>query len=959
MSFVAPHGLARTTGPNQLLGAAPNGQLIAYDLTASPVGSFLGRTADGLGILTTTSGTSPFGDGTVAAPSITFTSDLDTGIYRVGANSMGITANGVNVATFNTSGLSLTNGLVVGGVSTFADGSVGAPSIAFTADQDTGLFRIGSNSIGASVGGVLSLELSSTNLRFGVNSLAAITTGTGNIGIGTDAGAILTDGSNNVCIGLDAGRGSTSTSNGVFIGNNSGNLASDNIINIGTGQFIGGANSIALGVNSTTASDNSVVVGPNSSITGGGSAVVIGSASACVLSDGAVLIGAGVSCPSTTTNGVVIGRSSVGSGTGCVVIGGSAGTTGMGNDNVAIGRDALDGVKTNAVTGIVAIGANSMGSSLTGIAAVNSVAVGSGSLVFQSSGTSNTAIGNAAGGTVTTGSNCTFLGASADSGLGSASSVTVIGSAASSTGASNTIAVGAAATTSGDGCIVIGQSAGSSAMGASNIAIGIDCLDGAKTNSPTGIVAIGPLAMRGAVSTAACNSVAVGSSALASVTSGAGNTAIGFSAGDIIVTGAQNVVVGNLADVQTSSSSNAVVVGASSTGQAECTVVGHGSSANSTSVIVVGQGSTATGTSSIIIGNSAGSTGLGINNVAIGQDCFDGAKTNSPTGIVAIGPLAMRGAVSTAASNNTAVGFSTLAIVTAGTDNTAVGHNAGSATLTTGSNNTLLGSGTSVSAAARAGTVVLGQGASGILDDGLFFRTATAIQAGGVAMNFDSADGRAGPVSSSIRFKTDVALAPYEASLSKLTAIDRIRVVEFKGKNAAHEDPILGMIAEEIKDHVHPSLVPRDDLGDPFGIDYARLTCMLVQEVQFLRRELANIKTPLSPLPALGPYTPVSEAVLYPAEKRGDDALMAAQKEQGKTAKIERAVNRIIAKIEKEPDREAAIMAEQSPDMQAKVRAEQERRAMAEAEAQAKAEEEERLRREAEEAEADAEEGEP
>jgi hypothetical protein len=49
-------------------------------------------------------------DGSAAAPGVTFSSDLDTGIYRIGANSFGLTASGALVATVNTSGITLASG---------------------------------------------------------------------------------------------------------------------------------------------------------------------------------------------------------------------------------------------------------------------------------------------------------------------------------------------------------------------------------------------------------------------------------------------------------------------------------------------------------------------------------------------------------------------------------------------------------------------------------------------------------------------------------------------------------------------------------------------------------------------------------------------------------------------------------------------------------------------------------
>src|SRR3990167_8231200 len=51
------------------------------------------------------------GDGTVSLPSWTFTSDLDTGVYRIGANNLGIAAAGANVLNVATTGLTVTGNL--------------------------------------------------------------------------------------------------------------------------------------------------------------------------------------------------------------------------------------------------------------------------------------------------------------------------------------------------------------------------------------------------------------------------------------------------------------------------------------------------------------------------------------------------------------------------------------------------------------------------------------------------------------------------------------------------------------------------------------------------------------------------------------------------------------------------------------------------------------------------------
>jgi hypothetical protein len=174
-------------------------------------------------------------------------------------------------------------------------------------------------------------------------------------------------------------------------------------------------------------------------------------------------------------------------------------------------------------------------------------------------------------------------------------------------------------------------------------------------------------------------------------------------------------------------------------------------------------------------------------------------------------------------------------------------------------------------------------------------------------MNIDRTTGFAGPVSSSIRFKSDVTLAPTpvddEAGLSP---IDKLRVIEFVGKSSPTDEKILGIIAEEAAEHVHPSLIPRDDDGAAFGIDYARLSCLLIQEVQKLRRDVAVLKG--KPLPELPSYVPVKASDIYTAEQLSDD-LLARQKEQGRAAIFERRVSKIVERVERKPEDESTILA--------------------------------------------------
>lgn len=61
---------------------------------------------------------------------------------------------------------------------TIADGTVGAPSLHFASDPDSGLYRIGANNIGLALGGVKEVDFGSSNTTFGTN---LVLPGTGQI----------------------------------------------------------------------------------------------------------------------------------------------------------------------------------------------------------------------------------------------------------------------------------------------------------------------------------------------------------------------------------------------------------------------------------------------------------------------------------------------------------------------------------------------------------------------------------------------------------------------------------------------------------------------------------------------------------------------------------------------------------------------------------------------------------
>lgn len=97
--------------------------------------------------------------GSAAAPSVAFDNDTDTGIYRVGSDSIGFTAGGNNRMTLSSGGL-VTTEAVRG-----RNGLATLPAFTFDSDPDSGLFRIGANNVGISTGGSTRLDIQNTVAR--------------------------------------------------------------------------------------------------------------------------------------------------------------------------------------------------------------------------------------------------------------------------------------------------------------------------------------------------------------------------------------------------------------------------------------------------------------------------------------------------------------------------------------------------------------------------------------------------------------------------------------------------------------------------------------------------------------------------------------------------------------------------------------------------------------------------
>ena len=103
-------------------------------------------------------GTLTIEDGTAAAPGLAFTSDLNTGLFRVGADQVAITTGGTSRLAVSTTAVSSTLAVDV------PLGAVGTPSLTFTGDLNTGLFSPGADTLALVTGGTNRVHVTSGGL---------------------------------------------------------------------------------------------------------------------------------------------------------------------------------------------------------------------------------------------------------------------------------------------------------------------------------------------------------------------------------------------------------------------------------------------------------------------------------------------------------------------------------------------------------------------------------------------------------------------------------------------------------------------------------------------------------------------------------------------------------------------------------------------------------------------------
>ena len=440
--------------------------------------------------------------------------------------------------------------------------AIGASALA-ASNTNTNVVAVGTNALAASTGSNAGI------VAIGYNALSAATapgaanvvvgdgavtsasfTGTGNVIIGHISGAALTSGSDNVVVGDDALHACTTGSSNIAIGALSLLSVSTSGDNIAVGH---------LALQNNTASQN-IAIGSNAlnALTTISANIAIGYQAAQLMVGPGHLVAMGPNVLAAATNGNNI-----------TAVGYNALTlaTTPGNNSTVFGAFAMSGSASQAGNDNTAIGFQALSASTSG---AQNTALGSGALVASTSGQGSTAIGFQALTTSTTASFNTAVGYFAATLAASATDLVVMGASA------------LAAATSGNDLTVIGYNALllATAPGNNTTAIGSKAISGSASYVGTDNTAIGYQALKNC--TTGIDHVAIGSGAMQATTSGTGSVAIGYQAMTGITTNGNSVAIGYQALRSASMSGQNVAIGGSAISSASysgsnSTGVGHNS----------------------------------------------------------------------------------------------------------------------------------------------------------------------------------------------------------------------------------------------------------------------------------------------------------------------------------------------------------------------------------------------
>lgn len=214
-------------------------------------------------------------DGAVGAPSLTFEADADTGVYRIGANNIGVAANGAKVLDVATTGLGVTGLINVSTNQTFTKEANHSISVAATTTA-------------ATVGGALTVSAAAGNTTgkggdIEIGAGAGGATGTGGDAYIHAGGGNATGDSGTMNVYTEA-NGAGSTGN-VLINSGTAGAGTSGDIVVTTGTGTGGAGKISFAIaavedfsitaNTLTAISGSTIATNTIAETTGGSGVTV------------------------------------------------------------------------------------------------------------------------------------------------------------------------------------------------------------------------------------------------------------------------------------------------------------------------------------------------------------------------------------------------------------------------------------------------------------------------------------------------------------------------------------------------------------------------------------------------------------------------------------------------------------------------------------------------------------
>ena len=235
------------------------------------------------------------------------------------------------------------------------------------------------------------------------------------------------------------------------------------------------------------------------------------------------------------------------------------------------------------------------------------------------------------------------------------------------------------------------------------------------------------------------------------------------------------------------------------------------------------------------------SNNFGNNNTANGQEAlFSNTDGNFNT---ATGGQALE--LNTTGNYNTASGDSALFSNTTGSSNVALGFEA-SENISTGSNNIAIGSSAGINLTTGSNNIDIGNqgiagesnamriGTQGTQTDTYIAGVWQSIVIGTGSPVRVNSSGKLGTAPSSARFKEEIQ--PMDKASE---AILELNPVTFRYKHELDPDgiPQFGLVAEEVE-KVNPDLVARDSEGKPYTVRYEAVNAMLLNEFLKARRQI-------------------------------------------------------------------------------------------------------------------------